>query len=82
MAPQTEIGPPSGGGPRKLETRGRIDFEGEGDLAHWLKVLDTTHARLLEAMAQVGNDAAEVSEYLRRGSESEPPPAGPFPDGG
>jgi hypothetical protein len=82
MATHTQIGPPSGGGPRKLESRGRIDFEGEGDLAHWLKVLDTTHAELLEAMSQVGDDAAEVAEYLRRGSGSEPPGAEQIPDGG
>jgi hypothetical protein len=82
MTPIAEIGPPSGGGPRKFEPHGRIDFSGDGDLTYWLKVFDTTHARLLEAMAQVGDDAADVAEYLRRGSDSEPAAAPQIPDGG
>jgi hypothetical protein len=82
MTTTAEIGPPSGGGPRRFEPHGRIDFTGDGDLAHWLKVLDTTHAKLLDAMSQVGNDAAEVAQYLRRGSDSEPPAVPQIPDGG
>jgi hypothetical protein len=82
MTPIAEIGPPSGGGPRKFGPHGRIDFTVDGDLAHWLKVLDTTHAKLLEAMAQVGDDAADVAEYLNRGSDSEPPAVPQVPDGG
>ncbi len=82
MATTTEIGPPSGGGPRKFEPRGRIDISGDGDLAHWLKVLDTTHAELLAAIAKVGDDAADVAEYLKRGSDAEPPAVAQIPDGG
>ena len=82
MTRTVEIGPPSGGGPRKFGPHGRIDFTVDGDLAHWLKVLDTTHFRLLEAMAQVGDDAGDVAEYLRRGSDSEPPAVPQIPDGG
>ena len=82
MNSNVEIGPPGGGGPRRFEPHGRIDFTGDGDLAHWLKVLDTTHAKLLEALAQVGDDAADVAEYLNRGSDSEPPAVPQIPDGG
>jgi hypothetical protein len=78
----TQIGPPSGGGARRLESTGRIDLAGEGDLAHWLKVLDTTHPELLAAIDKVGTDAAEVAAYLRRGSDAEPPAAEQLPDGG
>ena len=78
----TEIGPPSGGGPRKYEVHGRVDVSGDGDLAHWLKAFDTTHEKLLEAIAAVGDDAAAVSEYLRRGSDAQPTPAPQIPDGG
>ena len=82
MTPIAEIGPPSGGGPRKFDPHGRIDFSGDGDLTYWLKVFDTTHAELLEAMAQVGDGAADVAEFLQRGSSSEPPGTGQIPDGG
>jgi len=82
MATQTEIGPPSGGGPRKLETQGVIDIEADGDLAHWLKVLDTDHAHLLDAISRVGNDASQVAAYLKRGSDSEPTATSRLPDGG
>jgi hypothetical protein len=82
MATHTEIGPPSGGGPRRIETRGRIDIGAEGDLAHWLKVFDTTQPELLAAIEKVGDDAAKVSEYLRRGSASEPAGTSQLPDGG
>ena len=82
MPIQTEIGPPSGGGPRKPEARGRVDIAADGDLAHWLKVFDATHADLLDAIAKVGDDAAEVAAYLKRGSESEPPGTTRLPDGG
>ena len=82
MTPIAEIGPPSGGGPRKFDPHGRIDLSGEGDLNYWLKVLDTTHPELLEAMAQVGDDAAKVAAYLRRGSDAEPTGTTQLPDGG
>ena len=59
-----------------------IDISGDGDLAHWLKVLDTTHEELLAAIDAVGADAADVAAYLRRGSDSEPPGAPQIPDGG
>jgi hypothetical protein len=78
----TQTGSPSGGGPHTRQTTGVVDIAGEGDLAHWLKVFDTTHEKLLEAIDAVGRDAAAVSAYLKRGSDSDPPPAGPYPDGG
>jgi hypothetical protein len=76
----TDVGPPSGGGPRRAEERGQIDLH--GDLHYWLKALDTTHERLLEAVAAVGTDAIDVASYLRRGSDAEPPPVEQRPDGG
>ena len=82
MARTTDLGPPSGGGYRKAIVQGRVDIDGAGDLAHWLKVFDTTHEQLLEAIRVVGNDAAAVSEYLRRGSDAEPTPTQQIPDGG
>ena len=82
MAIKTEIGPPSGGGPRKLETTGVIDIDADGDLAHWLKALDTTQAELLDAVSRVGNDASRVAAYLKRGSDSEPTGTSRLPDGG
>ena len=54
----------------------------DADLAHWLKVLDTTQEELLAAIAKVGNDAADVAAYLRRGSNSEPTGTTQLPDGG
>jgi hypothetical protein len=80
MPTTIDVGPPSGGGPRRPETHGEIDLH--GNLAYWLKALDTTHERLLEAIAAVGHDAAAVRAYLIRGSDAEPPPAGQRPDGG
>jgi len=77
-----ESGPPQGGGPRRPQTRGRVDIAAEGDLAYWLKALDTTQPQLLAAIAAVGDDAAAVSAYLKRGSGSEPPAAEQIPDGG
>jgi hypothetical protein len=59
-----------------------IDIEADGDLAHWLKVLDTTHGELLDAISKVGSDASRVAAYLNRGSESEPPGTSRLPDGG
>jgi hypothetical protein len=82
MATHTEIGPPSGGGPRKLETHGRIDIDADGDVAYWLKVLDTTRGELMAAIAKVGDDSARVAEYLKRGSDAEPPGTSQLPDGG
>jgi hypothetical protein len=67
--------------PRSTDTR-RIELHDPGELAYWLKALDTTHAALLDAVAAVGSGAGDVSDYLKRGSKSEPPPAGPKPDGG
>ena len=82
MPTTTDLGPPSGGGYRKPIVQGRVDIDGAGDLAHWLKVFDTTHEKLLEAIAAVGDDAAAVSEFLRRGSDAEPTPTPQIPDGG
>ena len=78
----TRIGPPSGGGAPRAQVTGRIDLAGQGDLAHWIKVLDTTHDELLAAIGKVGTDAAEVAAYLRRGSDAEPPGTSQIPDGG
>jgi hypothetical protein len=78
----TQIGPPSGGGTRKPQVTGRIDLAGDGDLAHWIKVLDTTHDELLAAIDKVGTDAADVAAYLKRGSDAEPPAVPQIPDGG
>ena len=82
MTPIAEIGPPSGGGPRKFDPHGRVDLAGDGDLTYWLKVFDVTHSELLEAMAQVGDGATDVAEYLNRGSDSQPTGAPQVPDGG
>ena len=82
MTNKAEIGPPSGGGPRRFEPVGRIDTNADGDLAHWLKVLDTTREELLDAVAHVGDEAAQVAAYLKRGSDSEPPGTPQIPDGG
>ena len=82
MATHTDIGPPSGGGSRKLETRGVIDLGGAHDLSYWVKALDTTPERLREAVQAVGTDAIEVSKYLRSDRGENPPPAPQVPDGG
>jgi hypothetical protein len=82
MATQTDIGPPSGGGSRKLETRGVIDLGGAHDLSYWVKALDTTPERLREAVRAVGTDAVKVSEYLRSDRGENPPSAPQVPDGG
>jgi hypothetical protein len=59
-----------------------IDIHAQGEIAYWIKVLNTTHEELLAAIAAVGPQASAVSAYLKRGSSSEPPPAGQVPDGG
>jgi len=82
MATHGDIGPPSGGGSRKLETRGVIDLGGAHDLSYWVKALDTTPERLREAVRAVGTDAVKVSEYLRSDRGENPPPAPQIPDGG
>ncbi|HZZ93640.1 MAG TPA: DUF3606 domain-containing protein [Usitatibacter sp.] len=82
MGTHSDIGPPSGGGSRKLETRGVIDLGGAHDMAYWVKVLDTTPERLREAVDAVGTDAVKVSEYLRGDSGENPPGAPQIPDGG
>ena len=78
----TESGAPSGGGPVRLQVTGRIDIDSEGDVAHWLKALNTTREELLAAVAAVGRDAAAVAAHLNRGSDSEPTPIPQIPDGG
>jgi hypothetical protein len=75
-----DVGPPSGGGPRRPEIQGQIDLQ--GNVAHWIKALDTTHERLVQAVAAVGTDAAAVRAYLIRGSDAKPPSGGQRPDGG
>ena len=82
MATTREIGPPSGGGPRKFDPHGRVDISGDGDLVYWLKVFDTTHDELLAAIDKVGDGAADVAAYLRRGSDAEPAGTAQIPDGG
>jgi hypothetical protein len=59
-----------------------IDMNASGDLAYWLKALDTTHDALLAAIAAVGPEAGAVKEYLTRGSSAEPTPVEQRPDGG
>jgi hypothetical protein len=59
-----------------------IDVRNAGDVAYWTKALDTTHEGLLAAVHAVGPDPAAVIAHLRRGSSSEPTPAGQVPDGG
>ena len=59
-----------------------INIHDPAEVTHWTKVLDATHAELVDAVARVGGDAAAVSAYLRRGSDAEPTPAGQRPDGG
>jgi hypothetical protein len=82
MSTHSDIGPPSGGGSRKLETRGVIDLGGAHDMAYWVKVFDTTPERLREAVDAVGPDAVEVSRYLRSDRGEQPPSAPQIPDGG
>jgi hypothetical protein len=65
-----------------MHTNSDNHIQPDGDLAHWLKVLDTTHEKLLAAIGKVGNDAAAVAAYLKRGSDSEPPGTTQLPDGG
>jgi hypothetical protein len=48
-----------------------VDLHDPGELAYWLKVLGTTHAELLAAIAAVGPAADAVSACLRRGSSAE-----------
>jgi hypothetical protein len=45
-------------------------------------VLDTTREQLLDAVAHVGDEAAQVAAYLKRGSDAEPPGTAQIPDGG
>jgi hypothetical protein len=78
----TRTGSPSGGGPVRVQVTGRIDIASEGDVAHWLKVFDTSRAELLAAVAAVGTDAAAVSSHLGRGSGEKPTPVPQIPDGG
>ena len=59
-----------------------IDVNASGDLAYWLKALNTTHDALLAAVAAVGPDAEAVRAYLTRGSTAEPPAVEQRPDGG
>jgi hypothetical protein len=82
MTTNYDIGPPSGGGSRKLETHGVIDLGAEHDFSYWVKALDTTPEKLRDAVAAVGKDAVKVREYLIRGSDAEPPGAPQIPDGG
>ena len=49
MATHTDVGPPSGGGSRKLETHGVVDLGGAHDLSYWVKALDTTPEALRAA---------------------------------
>jgi hypothetical protein len=81
MVSTTEIGGDSDA-PREQVRGARIDINAEGDLAYWIKVFDTTHVELLGAIAAVGDDAASVGSYLKRGSRSEPTPVPQIPDGG
>jgi hypothetical protein len=78
----SRTGSPSGGGPVRVQVTGRIDIASEGDVAHWLKVFDTSREELLAAVAAVGADAAAVSSYLDRGSDASPAPVPQIPDGG
>ena len=82
MAVTTEHGNPQGGGAPRNQVQGRVDIAAEGDLAYWLKILDTTHEELLAAVDAVGDDAAEVAAYLRRGSDAQPTGTAQLPDGG
>ena len=82
MTTNYDIGPPSGGGSRKLDTRGKIDLGGAHDLSYWVKALDTTPEQLREAVAAVGNDATEVFEYLKKTRGNQPPSSPQIPDGG
>jgi hypothetical protein len=66
---------------RETDTR-YIELHDPAELAYWLKALDTTHEALVAAIKAVGPGAGDVRDYLRRGSTSEPPPAGQKPDGG
>ena len=60
----------------------RIDIHNPAEVVYWLKAFDASHAELIQAVSTVGTDAAAVSAWLRRGSDSEPPAAGQIPDGG
>jgi hypothetical protein len=82
MTTNYDIGPPSGGGSRKLETHGVIDLGAEHDFSYWVKALDTTPEKLREAVRAVGNDAVKVTEYLRPNRNEQPPSAPQIPDGG
>jgi len=82
MEPTYDVGPPSGGGSRKLDTRGVIDLGGAHDMAYWVKALDTTPEKLREAVQAVGTDAVKVTEYLKPNRNEQPPSAPQIPDGG
>ena len=82
MATNYDVGPPSGGGSRKLDTRGVIDLGGAHDMAYWVKALDTTPEKLREAVQAVGTDAVKVTEYLKPDRNEQPPSAPQIPDGG
>lgn len=60
----------------------RINVHDPAELAYWRKALDASHEDLVSAIAKVGDDAAAVSAYLKRGSDAEPPPVAQLPDGG
>lgn len=47
----------------------RIDLNDEADRKRWVKELDTTHEQLREAVAAVGDNAADVEMHLK-GSRS------------
>jgi hypothetical protein len=47
----------------------RIDLNDEADRKRWVKELDTTHEQLREAVAVVGDKAADVEMHLK-GSRS------------
>ena len=60
-----------------------IDIHDPADVTYWVQVLDTTHEKLLVAVAKVGASPDRVREYLTRGSSAQPPGTPEqLPDGG
>ena len=47
----------------------RIDIQDEAAIAHWAKKLDTTSMQIADAVAEVGDKAADVEMHLK-GSHS------------